>query len=478
MTKYLLNENIHGYEKITAEDIEKTNGSDNLFVVIINKGIDNKTGNYYQFINKALKNKNRVIVVGLNDENKSFKPIASMMTTFNNYNIYQVEAKEDISAPYLLKLEEREPDLEEVQTFVGGDITAYSDMSTILFGVESLVEEGNIEGLKNYVQEHIMSIENLTVTLNNMKKTCDAFNSNELIDAVRALKDKEKRLSSKMIEKDKVIDETKHDRDQYKIDAENLKKENERLKNKNDDLRNQAETCGSIVKTYKEIHTQNINCKAKLVLYFKEISYVKYVNSLILQLAKAIKLRKNNIKIKLIIYDTSSEFYQVYNPLRIVSGAEYVANKGSIVSKVESFVVSEANPTITQDILISEQCFDVVIIYDRIKGMTNLVDGNNVTKFFVINSSTDYGKLKAPLKINDTSFIITNANSSIGIVNSKDGGGIKSKTREFLDIPYIDGYSKSTDASKTSKYMKLATEFTQVPLIDTILKKSRINTII
>ena len=478
MTKYLLNENIHGYEKITVEDVEKADGSNNLFVIIIDKGIDNLTGQYYKFINRALKNKNRVIAVGLNDENKSFRPIASMMTTFNNYDIYQVEAKEDVSAPYLLKLEDRKPDLAEVQTFIGGDVTAYSDMSTILFGVESLVEEGNIEGLRNYVQEHMMSIENLTVTLNNMKKTCDAFNSNELIDAVNSLKDKEKRLTDTITEKDKVIDETKHERDQSKVDAETLKREVERLKGKNEDLKNQAETGGSIIKSYKEIHTQSINCKAKLIIYFKEISYVKYMNSLVLQLVKAIKLRKNNIKVKLIIYDTSSEFYQVYNPLRIVSGSEYVANKGSIISKVESFVVSEANPTITQDVLISEQCFDVVIIYDRIKGMTDLVDGNNVTKFFVINSSTDYDKLKAPLKINDTSFIITSANSSIGKVKGQASAAVKSKTREFLDIPYIDGYSNSTDASKTSKYMKLATEFTKVPLIDTLIKKSRVNTII
>ena len=69
MTKYLLNENIHGYEKITVDDVEKTDGSNNLFVVVIDKGIDNKTGHYYKFINRALRNKNRVIAVGLNDEN-------------------------------------------------------------------------------------------------------------------------------------------------------------------------------------------------------------------------------------------------------------------------------------------------------------------------------------------------------------------------------------------------------------------------
>lgn len=476
MTKYLINENIHGYDKISVNDIDKANSLNSLFVVIIDKSCDSEVAKYYKFINKALKNNNRVITVGVNDENVAFKPIASMMTTFNSYDIYQVDGREYISANYLLTLEDREPDMAEVQAYIGGDVTAYSDMSTILFGIESLVEEGNIEGLKNYVEDRMLSIEKLTVTLNNMKKTCDVFNSNELIDAVNSLKEKEKKLSDTIGDKDKTIEEIKFDRDQKKVDLENLKRENERLKNRNNDLKAQTESGSSIIRSYKEIHTQSINCRTKFVLYFKEISYVKYTNSLMLQLIKAIKLRNPNLKIKFIIYDTSSELYQVYNPLRIVSGSEYVANKTSIINKVETFVVSEANPTILQDILVSEQCFDVVVIYDRIKGITDLVNGNNVTKFFVINSSTDYEKLKAILKINDTSFILTNASSTLG-KTKETGTAVKAKVREFLDIPTIDGYTTTTDSSKTSKYMKLATEFTKVPLIETIIKKSRINTL-
>lgn len=476
MTKYLINENIHGYDKISVNDIDKANSLNSLFVVIIDKSCDSEVAKYYKFINKALKNNNRVITVGVNDENVAFKPIASMMTTFNSYDIYQVDGREYISANYLLTLEDREPDMAEVQAYIGGDVIAYSDMSTILFGIESLVEEGNIEGLKNYVEDRMLSIEKLTVTLNNMKKTCDVFNSNELIDAVNSLKEKEKKLSDTIGDKDKTIEEIKFDRDQKKVDLENLKRENERLKNRNNDLKAQTESGSSIIRSYKEIHTQSINCRTKFVLYFKEISYVKYTNSLMLQLIKAIKLRNPNLKIKFIIYDTSSELYQVYNPLRIVSGSEYVANKTSIINKVETFVVSEANPTILQDILVSEQCFDVVVIYDRIKGITDLVNGNNVTKFFVINSSTDYEKLKAILKINDTSFILTNASSTLG-KTKETGTAVKAKVREFLDIPTIDGYTTTTDSSKTSKYMKLATEFTKVPLIETIIKKSRINTL-
>lgn len=476
MVKYLINENIHGYERITVKDTEATNNKDNLFVIILDKSCDNDTGNYYKLISNALKNNNRVILVSVDDENKSFRPLASLMTTFNNYDIYQVQDKESISAPYLLKLEDRKPDLTEVQTFIGGDITAYSDMNTILFGIESLVDEGNDKGLKEFVEKHLISIENLTSTLNNMKKTCDTFNSNELIDAVNALKDKESKLKTTIDEKEKEISTIKFDRDTYKVESENLKRENTKLKNKNMDLESQAEAGVSVIRTYKEINTASINCKTKLVLYFKEISYVQYVNSLVDQLINIMETMK--LKTKLLVYDSQSELYSMYKPMPVVTGSDYVSMKGNLISKTKKFVVAEPNPTILQDILLSEQCFDVVIIYDRMRSIHDVVTGNNVTKFFVINSSKEFDELKQALKISDTSYIITHSSSTIGKDKSdRSKENVASKTRQFLDIPTIDGYSSLTPSAKTSKYMKIATAFTKVPLIDTILKKSRVDTL-
>ena len=97
----------------------------------------------------------------------------------------------------------------------------------------------------------------------------------------------------------------------------------------------------------------------------------------------------------------------------------------------------------------------------------DVVVGNNVTKFFIINSSKDYTEVKDILKIKDNSFIITNPHSSI------DANSLK----RFLDIPYIPGFAQSTNSAKASKYLKLKTSVTDLPLIDTIVKKARINTL-
>lgn len=473
MTKYLVNENIHGYEKITCEDLDKTNNSGNLFVIIIDKSCDGDVNKYYKLINSALRNNNRVILISINDENKIFKTLASLMTTFYSYDIYQVEEKESISAPYLLKLEERHPDITEVQTYISGDVTSYSDITTILFGIESLVDEGNIDALKSFIEEHITSIENLTTAINNMKKTCDIFNSNELIDAVNDLKEREHKLNKTIEEKDKTLEEIKYDRDSNKVEVENLKRENEKLKNKNNDLKAQNESGSAVIKSYKEINTQLIQCKTKLILYFKEISYVRYMNSLVNVIMNILETRK--LKSKLLIYDSHSEMYASYKPLQVITGADYVSAKGNLISKTQRFIVAEPNPTILQDILTSEQCFDVVIVYDRMHSLTDIVAGNNVTKLFVMNSSKEYKELQGALKITDTSHIITQSTNSLNKANIKDNE--PSQKRQFLDIPMIENYNANTDSGKISKYMKLVTQFKKVLLVDTIIKMARIDTL-
>lgn len=473
MVKYLINENIHGYEKITVNDDKAFTERDNMFVLIIDKNCDKNVGSYYRALTQALKNNNRVIMVSIDDENKAFKPLASLLITYNNYDIYQVIDRESISAPYLLKLEDREPDYTEVRTYVGGDVTAYSEMSTILFGIENLIDEGNEAGLKNFLEEHMLSIENLTTTLNNMKKTCDVFSSSELTDTINSLKTKIEKLQQDIENRDKEISNIKFERDENKVNLENIKRENEKLKNSNTDLQAQAESGGSVIKTFKEINTQLINCKTKIVLYFKEVSYVPYMNSLVMQLTRVFDAKK--LKYKLLIYDTQSEMYTAYNPLQAITGADYISMKSTLISKKKAFVVAEPNPTIMQDMLLSEQCFDVLIVYDRTKSLTDIVTGNNVTKFYVINSSNEYEKLNRQLKIPDTSHIITHANSSIE--KGKGTSSAASNKRKFLDIPTIPDYNSNTDAGKISKYMKLVTKLTGVPLIDTIIKKSRIDTL-
>lgn len=468
MDKYLINCKMHGYTQVTVDDEKSVATKENIFIIVIDKSCDTILYKYYRFINSVLKNRNRVILIGIDDGNESFDTLASLLMLYDAYDIYKVDAKENISANYMLKLEDREPDIAEVQAYIGGDITASADMHNIVFGIENLVNDGDVEALKTFLEEHLISIENFTTTLNKLDKKCKLFNSNELIVKVNALQSNIESLNTIADTKDKKIEEIKYQRDEKSVEVENLKRENEKLKAKNTDLKNSdGGSTSTIIKAYKGINTQLIQCKTKIILYFKEVSYVPYVNTLVRQLMEV--LDTNKLTSKLVIYDSSTEMYNKYSPLQIVNGESFFPIKGTLISKTKRFVVSEANTSILEEVIMSDRVFDVVVLYDRIGGIGDLVTGNNVTKFFIINSNKDFEGLKQQLKINDTSFVITHSNSSIGRPNNEQGN--------FLDIPTIEGYSTSTDAAQTSKYIRLKTAHTQVPLIDTILEKSRIKTL-
>jgi hypothetical protein len=421
-----------------------------------------------------MKNKNRVILISVMDENKLFRPLAALMVTYNGYDIYEVAEKESISAEYLLKLEEREPDYSEVQTYIGGDTTAYSDMSMILFGIQSLAEEGNPEAMKSFLEDHMLSIDNLTTSLNMMKKTCDLFNSNELLGEINSLKENEKRLNKNLADKETALADAKHDRDENKVVADTLKRENEKLKEKNKDLQETGSGSGdATIKSFRTVNTSMLaGNRTKIILYFKEVSYVKYTNTLVSILFEQIKLLK--MKVKFLIYDTGSEMYNIYKPLRVVTGSDYFSEKTNLLRRVEKFVVAEPVQTIIEDVLKSDEAFDVVIIYDRMHTTADVVEGNLVSKFFVINSRDDYDHMKEQLKINDTSCIITNTECSINLDKDFKPTG----NRDFIDIPTIPEFKKrqmSSNSFAITKYIKQAGTITKKPIINTILEKSKIN---
>lgn len=476
MVKYLVNDNIHGYEKVDIASEELTKVTNSMCIIIVTKACDSNIGVYYKTVTSLLKHNNRVMLIGVEDENKAFRALASLMVNYDSYDIYTVHAREDVSAKYLLTLEEREPDIVEVQTYIDGEVVAYSDMNNSLFAIQNLVEEGNIEELKNYVESNASSIENYVNNLNSMKKKCEMFNSNELIDTANDLKEKTEQLVTKIKDKDTEIDKLKHDRDEKLVAAETAQRELNKLKGKNAELTEQAKTGGAVVATYEPLNLKaaDVGVKVKHILYFKEISYVRYMNTLIMNLMYYItnKVSKN---VKLLIYDTNSDFYAKYGTLQKINGTQYNLNKHNLVTKTSSFVVTEPAQQIIRDIVTSEMCFDVVIIYDRMGKKKDIVSngGEMVQKFFVVNGSAEYYSIKDLYKLTSTDRIITRSDSSIEL--KPDQSGKVPLKREFLDIPTIDGFIGASDTARKSKYLKAVSTVTGVKLIDYILDKSYIS---
>ena len=473
MVKHIVNESVHGYEKVEINSLISAENTNDLFVIIVDKSCDNDVASYYKAVNNLLRKFNRVMLIGAMDDNKVFKSLASLMITFNAYDLYEIVSKDEINSDYLTKLENRKPSYTEVQTYIGGDAVAYSDMSMILFGIESLVEEGNLDGLKLFIEENMLGIENITQSINKMKKTCDIFNSNELIDEITKAKETEEKLNKDIDSKNKKLEEVKHSRDEFKVEAETLKRENSKLKESVKDA--DSSGGGNVLKLFKTIQVQTTpGVKAKIILYFKEVSYVRYMNTLVSNICSF--LSKKKVSYKCLIYDTNTDMCNIYSPLRVVNGTSYVTDKTHLLNKADKFVVTEPAQNILTDVITSANAFDVVIIYDRMHTVNDLITGNLVSKFFVFNSHNDYDKLKATLKITDTSHVITYAKNTI----NKD-------SKDFLDIPEIADFTANnvgSDQYALGKYMRQCSTYSKpkpdgkvASLIEEIMARSRINSL-
>lgn len=464
MEKYVVNSIVHGYITLDVNDLAKASNIKNSFVaIIINKELESKLHELYMLTDTLVRGLNNVNLISVEDDNALLQPLACLMVAFKCYGIYTVDGLDDINSNFLAAVEERIPDITEVQSFIGGDITAYNDLATFLYGIETLAGDGNIEALKKYLDDNINNIVNLSMTVDNMKTKCGLINSNDLINQIEALRESNEDLVHQI---ERHIDDGKQakaEAGKLKETITSLKQEKQAMATKIESLENAASSNeGSIIKTYSECNTKLIKCKTNFVLYIKEISYVPYVNTLVSQLFMTLtEFRK--LRTKLIIYDTRG-LCSIYKPIPILSGREYVENRDMLVNKTPKFVMTEPNQSVIEDILTSEQNFDVVIVYDRMREDTDIVSGNNVTKFFVIESSKDYLELKDRLKINDPSSIITRTGSRI--------------SGDVIDIPSIDKFSSGiTDSARTSKYMKLICTSTGEPVMDTIFKKSQVNSL-
>lgn len=474
--KYIVNESFTGYEKVAVQSIESTKGNDDLHMVILDNSSDREIPEYYKYISSALKNRNRVILVNTEDDNKGFKLLASLMVNFNSYDIYNMKGKDDLSMEYLSKLEGRNPDFSEVQTYIGGDITAYSELDNIVYGMQSLTEEGREAELRQFIEDNIGTIDNSVNALNVMKKNSSLFNSNELVEQVKDLKDNNKDLSDKLEESRHTEENLKYDKKMSEDRATLLETENEELKEKVRELEKSLDSsAGGGLTSFKTLDLRAgtvPNNKVKSILYFKEISYVKYTNSLINYLFKYIS--KQGLRVKMLIYDTHTKLAGKYIPLRVVNGDIYVQDKAGI-ERADKIVITEPSQNIIIDMLTSNENFDVIIVYDRTNEMNYIIDGPIVTKYFVVNSKSELEGVRNGLKITDSSTLIMNGKTTLGM--NERGEISKPEDRKFLDIPEIEGFGLKTDSNRLVSYKKQKTANTKEILLESIFKRSNIETL-
>ena len=469
--KYIINHSVFGFNRIEITD-DLSNIQNSIVTIILNEDVN--SGDYYNAIKKLVKS-NRVILISSNEENAMFKAIASYMVSLSCYDIYTVESINDINIDYMEYIVNRESDFDEVQSYLSGDISSINRLDDILFGIENTVANGSVDELKEFVESNLKAIDNLHSAVDYLKKSADLMSSNELDKRIKQLKDDLKLKDDELNDAIEKLNNLKRDKDssdsvveQYKNAIDSMSKELESMRN---DKSNTEVNNISSVKSYSELKVSLLRtCNTRTILYVKEVSYVTYTNTLMTVLMTMIN--KRGLKAKMVIYDNSTQLYQVYgsditneansSAVAVINAKEYTTNKAQYMKEGQTFVLTEPIPNVLEDILTSTKKFDVVIVYDRMKCATDIVTGNNVVKLIVANSRGDYNKVKDALKISTSNLVLTRKDCDLG-------SGIN-----VIDIPTLPDYKGGSESAKAAKYSRVKTESKGVLLLGTLMNYMRI----
>lgn len=447
-----------GCERVEITDEKLINDKDQLVYVVLNESTADASclKTYYNSIKAMLKNNVKVFIVMVAETSKIRGSICNLMQLFGNYNVYQVPDENFISSAYLDTLPERTVTYDEMAQYLQNDIVAYDDMDTVLQGVQECINRNDAEGLKTLIEGHLPTIEAAPTVFSQMKNSIDQANSGVLQDKIASIKAQLEEANELNEKKQTEIRQRESTIDDLNSSLKDAKRQLTQTKADMEELKLQVQNAGPAIRSYQTVKTQLLKCKTEHVIYIKEISRIPYINSFVLMLQEMIKQFRYTSK--LLIYDNTSQAQVTYGNMQQVDSAAFESNKAVLLNKTPKFVVTEPAPQILKDILQSiNPQFDVLIIYDRMKQATDLVEGNNVYKFWVVNSFNDYNTTKNLFKIDRTDTIITRPASRIA--------------PDVIDIPRIKAYEAETqDNGKFAKYKGVQTTICKQPLMPHFLK--------
>ena len=447
-----------GCERVEITDEKLINDRDQLVYVVLNESTADASclKTYYNSIKAMLKNNVKVFIVMVAETSKIRGSICNLMQLFGNYNVYQVPDENFISSAYLDTLPERTVTYDEMAQYLQNDIVAYDDMDTVLQGVQECINRNDAEGLKTLIEGHLPTIEAAPTVFSQMKNSIDQANSGVLQDKIASIKAQLEEANELNEKKQTEIRQRESTIDDLNSSLKDAKRQLTQTKADMEELKLQVQNAGPAIRSYQTVKTQLLKCKTEHIIYIKEISRIPYINSFVLMLQEMIKQFRYTSK--LLIYDNTSQAQVTYGNMQQVDSAAFESNKAVLLNKTPKFVVTEPAPQILKDILQSiNPQFDVLIIYDRMKQATDLVEGNNVYKFWVVNSFNDYNTTKNLFKIDRTDTIITRPASRIA--------------PDVIDIPRIKAYEAETqDNGKFAKYKGVQTTICKQPLMPHFLK--------
>lgn len=460
MSKFIINDAVPGYTPVDITDESLFEAGSEVYIVL-NESANDKLTIYYNTVKKLLKQGIKVWIILVNDDSKIARSICNLMATYENYNIYKVESSKIINSSYLASIAEREVTQEEAATYISADLTAFDDMDSLVAGVCDLIKQNDLDGLRVLIEQHYSTVEAFPDVVNYMKQAINTANMGEWQEKLESLRDAINKAQTEVDEANTQLKE----KEQSINDLESTLKDKNRQLAQNradiEELKSQASSKVPIIRKYSTVSTHQCICKTTNIIYFKEITPIPYINSFVRALQYALKAMKKTVK--LLVYDSSKATSITYGAMQQITAADFTSQKDNYLSpQLETFVVTEPAPNILNDIITSiNPIIDVLIVYDRMHQSNDLISGNNVTKFWVLNSSNDFKKAQQSFKIINTEYVITPS---------------KRIAPNVIEIPKIPGYEvESTQQGRTGKYKQVIMPTSNKPLMKTIFTQCNID---
>lgn len=479
--KFCVGKEIEGFnlKKITEDDLIDCRNSK--IILYLDRESNDRLLDYYKAVRSILRAGNNDLLVLLNEDEKSniSQAIIHLNLEYANYKIYKVYNDTVLDKEYIMDMFKRNSSADEVQLYVSKDGEAYNTITEALLNISEMCLDNKLIELQDYVMNNKDLIKEYPAVLSYMKQNIDELNLGITVklsslekELSRALEDKHdvEVVSAKLKEsvdnlknvvnqQEENTKKIQHKLTKYEETVENLKKEKEALEEQTKQLQNSVQSTLDVGFTsYTPLSvTQIKGNKVKSIIYIKEVSKPRYINTLITLLLYCLNSKCNATKnkTKLLIFDSREDFANIYFPVQQANTNTYFDMKTEILSQ-DKIVFTDTNPVYLSDIMTGNT--EYLIIYDRLGQQKDLIYGAAVIKFYTFASKNELVYFKKKYTDVDETRVIMNSPS--GVVNT-------------LEIQELPGFN-TIDAigAKFAKYYKMkASKDNAQQLFEAILSK-------
>jgi hypothetical protein len=405
---YLAEENGENLSFAGFDELKNLCG-ETVVIILENSEIPLELADMLIALDRLITSGNKIIAINIGVADENAAHIFMYLIANRVYALYNADSAETLDAGYLKNAAARKACVSDVENYLQDNLVDYNSAYTALEILRDCAARGDIDALSAALRENEPYVRKALDLLLCLKSTNDilaykAYASQETQENHETRENQEttenpefsarlQGLQSELEAKNIELNDKTNRVLQLEADNAALGVEIKNSEGKIAELVWEINVSGVQSYVYKPIALAAVKTNLRHVIYFKELSYVKYINTFVIFLQLLLRT-KNKYQVKLLIYDRLVDITTQYPPLPIIGAREFEADRERVLA-AEQLVIVDPNRNILNDFLTSSH--DVIIIYDRLGGK----DGRYDKEVIVISLGRKNVPYFDPLQIGD-----------------------------------------------------------------------------